>query len=160
MPEMLAKETEDRNFEEGFNALHGTSTHRSRNKSRFYHYESQFADYNETVLIFCFKDFARHREYNEQTFKLHHDLERRTRNRARREGDFDGGSAAAASEGYDAYALLPYSQRAAALEQGKQGLEAWLKLKEQQRGQANDSGAWLAKFPKKQQGGGGKTKTK
>jgi hypothetical protein len=142
-----AKETEDKYFEEGFNALHGTGKS-SQKKRRFNHFESQFDKHGETVLIWSLKEFSRNKDFSESTFAKYHDAERRKRVRMRREG---GEGNSGGGGGGDSYAV-PTLSRKALWEQSKRRFEDWLqaKVRERQR-QGQDDGAWLVSFTTKAQ---------
>lgn len=150
LPELQAKEAEDRYFEEGFTALHGTTSNSHRKKTKFYHYESQFSKHGETIVIWCLKDFVRNREFSEATFKLYHDAERRKRNRLRREGGDSLLVGNDSAEANDSYSLASGSQLAAAQEQGRQRFEAWVATESERRQQGQEvvDCTWLNKFEK------------
>jgi hypothetical protein len=147
LPDLQAKEAEDRYFEEGFNALHGSSTSKYRNKTRFYHYESQFDKHGETVVIWCLKDFVRHREYSEATLKLHHDAERRKRVRMRRDAALDSSFGGTDGGGGDTYSFEK-GLGAVAAKKGKQMLDDWVEREFTKRGGKDVSRAWLQNFSK------------
>ena len=50
------KDTEDRYIAEGLNLV-------KPNKTKFYHYEDKFTNYNQTVTIWCSKDFFMNKEF-------------------------------------------------------------------------------------------------
>lgn len=135
IPDVQAKEAEERYFEAGFNEHFGNVTASQRKKTRFYHYETQFDNNGETVLLWCLKDFARNKEFSEKTFAKHHEAVRRRRFRLRREG---GGQVEETVE--SSYLLVPFNQRKAALEQGRERFSAW-------HNAIAESGGWQEKSP-------------
>ena len=53
------KDTEDRYVAEGLNHKKG-----DKNKTKFYHYEEKFTNYNQTVTIWCARDFLANKEFS------------------------------------------------------------------------------------------------
>jgi hypothetical protein len=87
------KETEDRYIAEGLNL-------KKPLKTKFYHYEEKFANYNQTVTVWCARDFFVNKEYSGDVLS---DVSRDRRSRLmlqRRNGVLPAESGAKSSSSY------------------------------------------------------------
>lgn len=86
----VQKDTEDRYIKEGLNLV-------KPKKTKFYHYEEKFTNYNQTVTVWCSKDFFLNREFSGDSMA---DVERNKRNKdlfRRRQGLGTKGTASSSS---------------------------------------------------------------